>query len=205
MRVILALLLAALLSACSYAARPVAIGSFNVYSSYEGKLPGKYLLFVDASALDRPIKPSDYACSAHKYPLQISATFNDSVRQTLSNLVAELEVVPAPVDRSELASRGARGMIIVRGESIDARLRAVPGFWTNDIETDVDIVASIVVDGRQGRLLGSTVSGSGHAQANAGFACDGGADSLAQAASKSVEQTLTRLGEALVNSDRVRG
>lgn len=200
-----ALVGALLLSGCSYAAKPIAVGSFNVYSSYDGKLAGKYLLYVDAASLDRPIKPSDFNCSAHTFPLQLSASFAESVRQTLSNVVAEIEVMPAPVDRTELAKRGARGMILVRGESVDGRLRVVPGFWTNGIETDVEIVASITVDGRQGRLLGSTVSGLGHAQGDAGFACGGGGVALADAAGKSVEQTLTRLGEALVNSERVRG
>ena len=96
-----ALCAATFLAGCSYTAKPVAIGSFNVYSSYEGKLSGKYLLYVDASALDRPIKPSDYNCSAHSYPMQLSSSFAESVRQTLSNLVGELEVVPVPVDRTE--------------------------------------------------------------------------------------------------------
>ncbi|WP_299638534.1 hypothetical protein [Devosia sp.] len=81
---------AVLLSACSYAAKPIAVGSYNVYSSYEGKLAGKYLLFVDATPLDRPIKPSDFNCSAHNYPLQLSGSFSESVRQTLSNVVAEM-------------------------------------------------------------------------------------------------------------------
>jgi len=190
---------------CSYAAKPIAVGSYNVYSSYDGKLPGKYLLYVEAAPLDRPIKPSDFNCSAHTFPLQLSGSFAESVRQTLTNVVAEIEVVQTPVDRTELAKRSARGMIVVRGESVDGRLRVVPGFWTAGIETDVEIVASITVDGKQGRLLGSTVSGLGHSQGDAGFACGGGGAALADAAGKSVEQTLTRLGEALVNSERVRG
>ena len=41
-------------------------------------------------------------------------------------------------------------MIVVRGEEINGRLRAVPGFWTAGMETDVQMDASIVIDGRKG-------------------------------------------------------
>ncbi|GHC79360.1 hypothetical protein [Limoniibacter endophyticus] len=192
------------LTGCQYKAEPVAIGAFNVYSSYENKLPGKYLLYVDASALNQNVKPSDMNCAAHSYPLELAASFKSSTRQTLSNLVGELELVDTPLDRSKLAERNARGMIIVKGEQTIARIRVMPGFWSATLEADVEIVSSITVDGKNGRLLGNTVSGRGVAQADAGAFCEGGAKSLSQAASDAARQALTRLGEALNNSDRVR-
>ncbi len=201
---IAAIAAAAFLSACQYKAEPPAVGAFNVYSSYDNKLPGKYLLYVDGASLNQNVKPSDLNCAAHTFPLELSASFVSSTRQTMANLVEELELIQSPVDRSELASRNARGMIIVRGEQTIARLRVVPGFWSAGIETDVETVASITVDGRKGRLLGSTVSGRGTAQSDAGVMCDGGSKSLAQSAGDAMRQTLTRLGEALTNSERVR-
>ena len=196
--------LAALLASCQYKAEPLTVATYNVYSSYEGKLPGKYLLFVDGSKLDKSIKPSDYNCAAHTFPLALSGSFSGSVRQTFTNLVTELEVVQAPVGRDELKSRGARGMIIVKGEDVNARLRVVPGFWVAGMETEVEIAASITVDGQSGRLLGTTVSGDGNGQSDAGLACEGGAKSLTQSAEQAMKETLGRLGEALTNSDRVR-
>ncbi|OJH53463.1 hypothetical protein ATN81_18920 [Agrobacterium pusense] len=196
--------LAALLASCQYKAEPLTVATYNVYSSYEGKLPGKYLLFVDGSKLDKSIKPSDYNCAAHTFPLALSGSFSGSVRQTFTNLVTELEVVQAPVGRDELKSRGARGMIIVKGEDVNARLRVVPGFWVAGMETEVEIAASITVDGQSGRLLGTTVSGDGNGQSDAGLACEGGAKSLTQSAEQAMKETLGRLGEALTNSERVR-
>jgi len=192
------------LAGCQYKAEPLTVATYNVYSSYEGKLPGKYLLFVDGSKLDKPIKPSDFNCSAHTFPMALSSSFTGSVNKTFSNLVAELEVVSQPIDREQLRARGAKGMIIVRGEELNARLRVVPGFWTAGMETDVEIAASITVDGLSGRLLGSTVSGTGDGQADIGMMCEGGAKSLSQAAEHAMMETLGRLGEALTNSDRVR-
>jgi len=196
--------LAALLASCQYKAEPLTVATYNVYSSYEGKLPGKYLLFVDGSKLDKSIKPSDYNCAAHTFPLALSGSFSGSVRQTFTNLVTELEVVQAPVGRDELKSRSARGMIIVKGEDVNARLRVVPGFWVAGMETEVEIAASITVDGQSGRLLGTTVSGDGNGQSDAGLACEGGAKSLTQSAEQAMKETLGRLGEALTNSERVR-
>jgi hypothetical protein len=199
-----AALIAAMLASCQYKAEPLTVATYNVYSSYEGKLPGKYLLFVDGSKLDKSIKPSDFNCAAHTFPLALSSSFSGSVRQTFSNLVTELEVVQAPVGRDELKSRNARGMIIVKGEDVNARLRVVPGFWVAGMETEVEIAASITVDGQSGRLLGTTVSGDGNGQSDAGLACEGGAKSLTQSAEQAMKETLGRLGEALTNSDRVR-
>ncbi|MCK9552250.1 hypothetical protein [Aquamicrobium sp.] len=192
------------LGGCAYKAEPMSVGAYNVYSSYGEKLPGKYLLFVDANALQKAIKPSDFNCAAHNYPLDLRAGFTGSVRKTFETLVSELEVVDRPVDRSELQSRGARGMIIIKGEELDGRLRVVPGFWTAGMETEVELAASIVVDGRSGRLLGSTVGGNGNAQGDAGGFCEGGAKALVQSAEKAMKEAVGRLGEALTNSERVR-
>lgn len=192
------------LAACQYKAEPLTVATYNVYSSYEGKLPGKYLLYVDGTKLNKPIKPSDFNCAAHTFPLELGNSFSGSVRQTISNLVTEVEVVQQPADREQLRSRGARGMIIVRGEDLNARLRVVPGFWSAGIDTEVEIAASITVDGPNGRLLGTTVSGDGNGQADAGVMCEGGAKSLTQSAEDAMKEVLGRLGEALTNSDRVR-
>lgn len=195
---------AAMLSACQYKAEPMAVPSFNVYTSYDGKLPGKYLLHVDATELQKAVKPSDFNCAAHTYPMDVREAFTGSVRQTFGNMVEELEVIQTPANRDELAARGARGMILVRAENIDGRLRAVPGFWMAGMETRVSMAASIVVDGRSGRLLGTTVEGDGEAQADAGVACEGGAASLSRSAEDALKETVTRLAEALGNSERVR-
>lgn len=192
------------LSGCQYTAEPMAIGSFNVYSSYDDKVPGKFLLYVDGAQLNKDVKPSNLNCAAHTYPLHLADSFASSTRQTVANLVGEIEVVDKPVDRETLAAMSARGMIIVRGEQVIPKLRVVPGFWTANMESDVEIVASITVDGRSGRLLGTTVSGRGNAQGDAGALCEGGATSLAGAASDAMRMALTRIGEEFTNSERVR-
>ncbi|WP_421930173.1 hypothetical protein [Nitratireductor rhodophyticola] len=202
---IAAIALMGVVAGCQYSAEPLPVAAYNVYSSYGEKLPGKYLLYVSSSKLRKDIKPSDLNCAAHTFPLDVGSGFTGSVRKTLATLVDELEVVDAPVDRDLLKSRGARGMIIIRGEDLNGRLRVVPGFWVNGIETEVEMAASITVDGRSGRLLGATVGGDGTAQSDAGGFCEGGAKSLTMAAEDAMKEAVGRLGEALTNSERVRG
>lgn len=203
-RSVLAIAAAVALSGCQYKAEPIAVATYNVYSSYDSKLPGRYLLYVDGAKLDEPVKPSDFNCSAHTFPLKLSSSFAGSLQKTLGNLVTEIQLVDHPLSHDEIKAAGARGMIIVKGEELNARLRVVPGFWSASIETEVEIAASITVDGLGGRLLGTTVSGDGKAQGDAGFACQGGAKSLTNSAEEAMKEVLGRLGEALTNSERVR-
>ena len=66
------------------------------------------------------------------------------------------------------------------------------------------LVASVSIDGPHGRLLGTTVEGQGHADAEAGYACSGGAKGLADAAGIAIKDTVRKIGEAVSNSERVR-
>lgn len=195
---------AMMLAGCQHEAKPLSVASYNVYSSYSDKLPGRYLLYVEGGKLNKDIKPSDFNCAAWTYPLKLADGFSGSVAKTFANLVTELEQVSTPPTADQLKAKGARGLIIVRGEDVNGRLRVVPGFWQAGMETDVEISASIIVDGPKGRLLGTTVSGDGSAQTGAGAFCEGGANSLVKSAEDAMKETVGRLGESLVNSERVR-
>jgi hypothetical protein len=122
-------------SGCAYTAQPVTMGSFDVYSSYGDKLSGKYLLYVDASAFDIDVKPPDLNCAAYDFPLPMSASFKDAAAQTIGNLVDRIEVVDTPVDRAGLVAEGARGMIVIKGEQAEGRLRVNPSLFTVSIST----------------------------------------------------------------------
>ncbi len=179
--------------------------AYNVVSSYGEQISGKWLLYVESAALDRPMKPSGYACSAHKYPISASGSFKTSVRQTLDNIVDQIEVVESPVPAEQLAGHGARGLIVVRGEEIRPRLDVQPGFWSANMATQVTMVASVSVDGQHGRVLGTTVEGQGMGNAEAGGACEGGAKAIAEAAGQAMKDAMRKIGEAVSNSERVRG
>ena len=79
----------------------MSVVAYNAYSSYDSKLPGKYLLYVDGSNLNKTIKPSDINCAAHSFPLEVSVGFEGSVRKTFADLLETVEPVTQPVPRED--------------------------------------------------------------------------------------------------------
>jgi hypothetical protein len=199
-----ALLGAMTLAGCAYKADPLAAPSYNVVTSYSAKLPGKWLLAVDATPLNQTIKPSGHACSFHNFPLELNDAFRTSVAQTLRNVFEQVEEIPTPIPGDQAQRRGARGIVVVRGEEVRGRLDVQPGFWTANMKTEVIIVASAYIDGASGRIFGTTVEGQGIADSEAGMMCEGGAKSLVDASSTAMRDTVRKLAEAVGNSERLR-
>lgn len=193
-----------LLLGCTYQAPVVESPSYNLVTSYGEPIPGLWLLYVDATPLQRPIKPDTFECSAHKFPIDAAGPFATSVRQTLDNVVDRIEVVGGPVTSDQLRARGARGLIVVRGEDLRARLEAKQGFWTASMDASATMIASVSVDGLKGRLLGQTVEGQASSTSDAGAMCEGGAKALGKSVSTAMGDAMRRIGEAVSNSDRVR-
>jgi hypothetical protein len=90
--------------------------------------------------------------------------FQGSVFGTLGNIREQ----PQSHGQSGLGA-GARGIVAVRGESIEARLSVVPGFWSARIVANVNMSASVAVDGEDGRLFGKTLEGHGRREADSGL------------------------------------
>lgn len=195
---------AALLGGCAYKADPIGQGTYDVVTSHSRKLPGKYLLYVEAEKLDGVIRSNQYSCSAHSFPVEGAHAFEYGVKATVDNLVETVEVVTKPVPLDQLRARGARGLIVVRATDLDGRLNVLPGFWQGNMETEVRITAAVTVDAGSGRMLGTTVEGFGRGDAGAGFACEGGANSVRISAEKAMKEVLRKVGEGISNSERVR-
>ena len=204
MRILVVAMFAIGLAGCAYKAEPITSPAFNVPLSYSSKIPGKWLLHVDASRFQDTVRASGHVCSAHRFPVDLAGAYRSSVHQTLQNVLSEVELVETPVPADQLGGRGAAGVINVRAEAIRARLDVLPGFWSANIRTDIALTSSVTVDGRRGRLFGQTVEGTGTADTEAGFACEGGAKSVSQSASDAMRDNVRRLAEGIGNSPRVR-
>jgi hypothetical protein len=189
---------------CAYEAKPVSVPAFDTVTSFSTRVPGKWLLYVDGSRMDAIVRARDAGCSAHTFPLQGSSSFASSVRQTLANLFEKIEEVQSPITVSEARTRGARGLIVVRSERLDGFVQLVPGFWTAKLTSDIEASSSVQVDGVSGRLFGQTFDARGRDEADAGFACSGGAESVQRSAQKAIRDLVRRVGEGVSNSERVR-
>jgi hypothetical protein len=195
---------ALLVTGCAYNAPVTVAPNLNVYSSYGEKLPGRYALYVDSEAYSQTVRPTGYQCSAHNFPLDMKDAFKQSVLQTMRQVVDDVEVVQSPLSSEALSRGGLAGQIVVRADSLTARIQFIPGFWSASTDSNVDLSANMSVDGPTGRLLGTSAEGTGHAQGEAGAFCGGGANTVAEASEKASKQLLGQLGERLSNSPRLR-
>lgn len=192
------------LPGCTYMANTAAAPARNVVTSYGNKVPGKWAVLVEADRLNTTARSEDLNCSFHTFPVNFTQGFPASVRETLPNVVAQIEDVDASSADSAMKSLKARGMIRVRGENLQSRLKIVPGMWSNNVVVDVDMTVAVTVDGPGGRLFGKTFDGRGHADRPLGMLCAGGAEAVKAAAEDAQRDVLRRIAEELANSDRVR-
>lgn len=194
-----------LLAGCTHQAQVAGTPAFDVISSYGTEVPGKWLLYIDASPLAKPVKPASVICSAHNYPIDLSKPFAASARQTIDNVVQTVEVVDTPKTSSQVAALGARGMIVIRGEELRPRLEVHQGLWTDNLSTTVTVVATVEVDAvKAGRVLGTTVEGTGSNDQGGSLLCNGGDASLGTSAGIALKDTMRKIGEAVSNSERMR-
>jgi hypothetical protein len=178
--------------------------AFDVYSSYDDKIPGRFALFIDDSEMAGTFKVTGYQCSFHSYPLDARAAFSQSVAKTIEQVVDQLELVRTTPTTTQLIATDSAGLIRVRGEKIDVDLRPIPGFWTHEMEAEVTLTASFAADGRSGRALGGTVSATGEDKQDSGGACGGGANAISKASEEALENLTRQLGERIANSERLR-
>lgn len=197
-------LVATAIGGCAYDAKPVLTGSVNVVTAYSNKIPGKFALFVEPGELNKIIRPRGTNCAAHSYPLNMTEGFRSSVRATFGNIVENIEEVASPLQGASLRANGYKGQIIVRGEALEGKLVAIPGFWTANISTTIQMSASVTVDGHDGRLVGKTVEGMAERESEAGPFCSGGAASVEEAATQALRKLVQQLGETVGNADRLR-
>jgi len=189
-----------ILSGCAYQTQVASTPAYDTVTSFGSKLPGRWQIVTDAGALNTVVKPGSEYCAMHEYPIDFTQGFAGTVNSTVANLVEQSEPATQPS-----LSKGARGIIIVRGEDIEGRMKAVPGAFGSSITVDVTITASVAVDGRSGRLFGKTLEAHGSAQGSGGFACSNGGQILRSAAEKAQKNLIRKIGEEISNSERVRG
>lgn len=189
---------------CTYQSTAPISAAYDVYSNYSETIPGRFALYVDAEKANEVFKVDGFACSAHKYEINAEQAFRVSTLNTFTNLVEEIQIVSVPLTREDMATMEYTGLIHVVLEDMDASLKVIPGFWSAEMEADVEFTASLKVDATEGRVLGTTVEADEDEKADAGGACEGGAEAVSRASASAMKELMQRLGERLANSQRVR-
>lgn len=195
--------IAALSAGCAYTANTSTAPARNVVTSYSNKIPGKWSVLIEVDRLNTTVRSEDLKWAAHTFPVNFTQGFPASVRDTLPNVIAQIEEVEAEAETSSHKMKN-RGLIQIRGDNLQSRLKIVPGFWSANVVVDVDMTVVVTVDNGSGRLFGKTFDGRGHADRPAGVFCEGGADAVKAAAEEAQRDVLRRIAEDLANSERMR-
>jgi hypothetical protein len=203
----LAALLFTQLSGCAYNVQPTSTQAVNIYTTFDQKIKGKWILVIDPSVRDvnRQVKPSSYACAAHTYPVAGGDALTNSVRRTMSVIFDEVIEQSTLPSAETLASLGARGSIIVRLDEFAPKITCTPGFWSMSCAGQAEIGFSVVVRLGGEQVVNTQALGSKGSDGDAGAACGGAATVLAEAITRATRDALERLAERVANSQRLRG
>jgi len=189
-------------SACTYVVNVHEAPSDAAYA-FEGSLPARLAVFVDADQLYREVRPFDmYAnwwCSDSKYPLDARGALPGSVLGTLDRLVAEVELTANPVGRRDMVDQGFDGVIVVRADTFDASLGTKIGAF----EARAHLTLSVSVFTEEGLLIRDVMVGEA-VQNGDSHDCDEGAELLGGAMEIAIRNSMTALGELVVNSPELR-
>lgn len=143
------------LSGCAYNVQPAATKAVNIYSSYENKVPGKWVIVFELGVRDlsRDVKPASYVCSAHHYPVQFGDSLAISLKHTFQALVEDVEERSTLPTTDELIKMGAVGSAVVRVDDFSPRLTCSMGFWSGSCTATADLTSASTLSALTARGL----------------------------------------------------
>jgi hypothetical protein len=195
-----------MLSGCAYSVKPISMPAVNIYSSYDDKIPGTWIIIIDDSAKNvlREIRASSHVCSAHTYPIYFGDAITTSINRTMHSVFENtIERTNMPTFE-ELQQIGAKGIVLVKMDTFEPRLRCSMGFWSGTCTASSDIGFGIIVRRQHEKLFAASVGGSKTIDGDSGNACEGAVSILSESISKSVREALERMAERLSNSPKLR-
>lgn len=196
-----------LVSGCSYKAPVETVKNINVYSSYEGRIPGSFdlIINVDPGLAQQEIKPSSYICGLHRYPIDAASPIRSSIYTATERLfeqVSERDDIPSI---EGMKKENKAGYIRVRLKELAATMTFSPGFFTDTATASCDSGIEVEIrDQNNSKVYETAVSGNRSVTGDSGLQCGGGAEVLADAIRNSFRETLERYAERLSNAVKIR-
>jgi len=203
----IALVCVMVMTGCAYQVKPVAPGAINVYSSYESKVPGKFVVVYDDSLrnVSREIRPVSHVCSAHTYPLDAGDSLVNGLRKMFDATLQETREAKTLPSLNEMQSDGTRAAILVRLEDLSVRLSCSLGFWSGTCTSTTDMSMSVSAKNSEGKNVFDTqVTGSKTVDGDSGGACDKANELVEESFTRSARDALERLAERIANAARLR-
>ena len=194
----LVLLFCGFLGACAFQApvNPSMAGASAVMPSRVSQVP-LLLVINDFEPASRQIRPSALDCSAHNYPLDVRQALLASLRSATLAAYPNLRVA-----QGGEPARPGEARIAISVDSMEARLRFLPGFWQATASANVELAVSVqVTDSRNRDVYRGIALGTGSEEVGGG--CPVGANALGEAASKALRRLVQDYVSKAINPHAV--
>jgi hypothetical protein len=198
-----AALLAGCLAACSQPIDSPSVESVTILSAYADKVPGKWLLLVDAANANAAPDAAGIRCSQLDSPLDLSRAFAGTAEATFKSVADDIHLSDHPLSRTELASGGYAGVVVLRVTGLRASVKT-DGLLEAHASAEAEIDGSIEVTKGGERMVESNQSGTGDAERDAGLDCSGAASAASAASGAAVQDVMRKLAEQFANSHAIR-
>jgi len=194
------------LNSCAYNVQPMSAKPVNVYSSYEEKIPGKFVVVIDESLrnVSKDVRPSEYVCGAHHYPLNTGDALANSVEKTMLAVFDNVEFKKSMPTSEEMRHDNIKGALVVMLNEFKPKVKCGMGFWTGSCRAETEISLGIIARGPSGNIYSTAIGGEDYVDGDSGIACEGAANILALSIEGAMQETCERLGERLANSVQLR-
>lgn len=184
-----------LVAGCAYKVGARAAPAGNIYSIHDSKIPGKYALQV--TGLDNccrmEVRPSSYICGAHNFPVNASEAIRWSIQHTLSLVFENIDL-----------NDGQGNVVTISVNRFDPKLRFVPGFWSGQASSTVEIGIDVKAMRNGKVVLNTAVFAERTRDGDAGPYCSGGAEVIAEAIASATREVMERMAERLSNNPALR-
>jgi hypothetical protein len=191
------------LSACTYPVESTTTEPEKVFMAYTDRVPGKWALLIDSDKATGALVGTGIRCDQFKYPVDFTKTVARIAEATFKTVGDDIRVSDHQLTKTELASGGYTGVIIVR--IIDFRPKIdVDGVLEPHADATTEIDGTVLVTKGGQRMVDSSESAKGDSGRDAGIACEGAADAVSAASDQAVQDIVRKFAEEFANSHAVR-
>ncbi len=195
--------MALVLAGCSYEVSNDAPEAPAPYLAYTNRIPGKWLLLVDAKAAIAQPAIAETRCNQFDYAMDFTKAFERSAMAAFGKAADEVRFSDHALSRTEFAADGYTGIIRLNVTAFRPRAK-VEGFVdaTAEAVTEIDGTISVVKGGRA--MVDETQSGIGKGTRETGPICGGAADAMSDATVAAMQDLVRKMAEDFANSRTIR-
>ena len=196
-------MLAGGLAACSSSVESPTADTAAVVSAYADKVPGKWVLLVDAAKANSPLEASGTRCSSFDDPIDLTQSLAGTAEATFKSVADDIRLSDHPLSKSELASGGYTGVVVLRVTDLHAHMKT-DGLIEARTKAETEIGGSILVTKGAERMVDASERGTGDAERDAGLDCSGAASAASAASDAATQDMIRKFAEQFANSHTVR-